>query len=187
MNQRQKEKYVGIGGALLVHLCLLLLLFLVGFTIPKPQEEGGVSVMLGEVPNAFGETSPELIEVDVLPEEIPSQPVEQPEQPLLTQEVEETVAIEKKQEEPIKQKTPEELEAERLAEEKRLAMLLVVVHRWVIRAPHRVKVCKEVKPAMPMPACRKEPVAMAHSTLMAVRLVPVACLVPFMMCKTKVV
>ena len=75
MNQRQKEKYVGIGGALLVHLCLLLLLFLVGFTIPKPQEEGGVSVMLGEVPDAFGESSPELIEVDVLPEEIPSQPI----------------------------------------------------------------------------------------------------------------
>ena len=96
MNQKQKGKYVGVCGALFVHLCLLLLLFLVGFTIPKPQEEGGVSVMLGEVPNAFGEAAPELVEVDVLPEEAPTQPIEQPEQPLLTQEVEETVAIEKK-------------------------------------------------------------------------------------------
>lgn len=121
MNQKQKGKYVGVCGALFVHLCLLLLLFLVGFTIPKPQEEGGVSVMLGEVPDAFGEAAPELVEVDVLPEEAPTQPIEQPEQPLLTQEVEETVAIEKKQEEPINQKTPEELEAERMAEEKRLA------------------------------------------------------------------
>ena len=121
MTQKQKEKYVGIGGALLVHLCLLLLLFLVGFTIPKPQEEGGVSVMLGEVPDAFGEAAPELIEVDVLAQEAPAQTSEAVEQPLLTQEVEETVAIEPKKEETPKQKTPEELEAERQAEAKRLA------------------------------------------------------------------
>lgn len=121
MTQKQKGKYVGMCGALVVHLGLLLLLFLVGFTIPKPQEEGGVSVMLGELPNALGTSNPELIEVDVLPQEISSEMVEATEQPLLTQEVEETIAIEPKQEEIVNQKTPEEIEAEREAEAKRLA------------------------------------------------------------------
>ncbi|MDE5761490.1 MAG: energy transducer TonB, partial [Bacteroides sp.] len=96
MNQKQKGKYIGMAGALLVHVVFILLLILVGFSLPEPEEEGGVPVMLGEVPDAFGAADPSLVKVDVMPEE-PAPPVQESvEQEIITQETEETVVIQPK-------------------------------------------------------------------------------------------
>ena len=38
MNQKQKGKYVGLLGALLVHLLAIAFLFIVGFSAPERAE-----------------------------------------------------------------------------------------------------------------------------------------------------
>ena len=138
MNQKQKGKYIGLAGALLVHVAFIVLLILVGFALPEPEEEGGVPVMLGEVPDALGAADPSLVKVDVMPEEVAPpapapgpEPVEQEE--IITQEVEETVAIKpktepKKKKEEVKKKEvvkkpvkPEKTEAEKAEEARKLA------------------------------------------------------------------
>mgnify|MGYP000137443853 CR=1 FL=1 len=53
VNRKKKGKYIGMAGALVVHVAIIALLILVGFTPPEPSEEGGVPVMLGEVPDAL--------------------------------------------------------------------------------------------------------------------------------------
>lgn len=127
MNQKQKGKYIGMAGAFLVHMVFILLLILVGFSLPEPEEEGGVPVMLGEVPDAFGAADPSLVKVDVMPEE-PAPPVQESvEQEIITQETEETVAIkpktEPKKKEEVKKKPvkPEKTEAEKAEEARKLA------------------------------------------------------------------
>ena len=110
LNRKKKGKYIGAVGALAVHIVAIALLMLVGFTLPKPQEEGGVPVMLGEMPDGLGAADPSLVKVDVMPEEAAPAEAEQEtaEQELLTQEVEETVAIEPKTEpKPQPKKKPE--------------------------------------------------------------------------------
>ena len=82
-----------MAGALVVHVAIIALLILVGFTPPEPSEEGGVPVMLGEVPDALGAADPSLVKVDVMPEETAPQVQETVEQDIITQETEETVAI----------------------------------------------------------------------------------------------
>lgn len=93
VNQKKKGKYIGMAGALVVHVAIIALLILVGFTLPEPSEEGGVPVMLGEVPDALGAADPSLVKVDVMPEETAPQVQETVEQDIITQETEETVAI----------------------------------------------------------------------------------------------
>ena len=112
MDKKKQGKYVGLIGALSVHALLLLLLFLVSFALPRIQEEGGMPVMLGDTPDAYGFADPSLVDVDVLPaealmaeaeaaEKVPS------EQDLITQEEEETVVVApKKQESPKPKETP---------------------------------------------------------------------------------
>lgn len=144
MNQKQKGKYIGLVGALLVHVAFIVLLILVGFALPEPEEEGGVPVMLGEVPDALGAADPSLVKVDVMPEEVaPPAPAPEPEpveqEEIITQEVEETVAIKpktepKKKKEEVKKKEvvkkkeevkkpvkPEKTEAEKAEEARKLA------------------------------------------------------------------
>ena len=48
MNRKKKGKYIGLAGALLVHVVVIALLILVGFTLPEQSEEGGVPVMMEE-------------------------------------------------------------------------------------------------------------------------------------------
>lgn len=111
MDSRKKGKYIGWAGALLVHLLLLLLLLLVGVVIPQPEEEGGIPVLMGEVPQAGGLADPSLVEVTPMPDPAP-QPAPAPPtvveqtsaQELLTQESEETVAIPPKKKETSKKK-----------------------------------------------------------------------------------
>ena len=90
VNRKKKGKYIGMAGALVVHVAIIALLILVGFTPPEPSEEGGVPVMLGEVPDALGAADPSLVKVDVMPEETAPQVQETVEQDIITQETEET-------------------------------------------------------------------------------------------------
>lgn len=142
MDRSRKGEYVGALGALLVHVAVIALLILVSFAVPQPDEDaGGIPVMMGNVDAARGFDDPSLVDVDILPEEVPvaepelTTPPEVPsEQDLLTQTEEETVAIKPKAEpkketvkpkevtkpkEPVKK--PEKTEAEKAAEAKRLA------------------------------------------------------------------
>ena len=70
VDPKKKGKYIGMVGALLVHVAFILLLILVGFVLPEQQDEDGMPVMLGEVPNAFGSADPSLVKVDVMPETV---------------------------------------------------------------------------------------------------------------------
>lgn len=137
MNQKQKGKYIGMVGALLVHVAFIVLLILVGIAMPEPEEEGGVPVMLGEVPDALGAADPSLVKVDVMPEEVaPPAPASEPEpveqEEIITQEAEETVAIKpktepKKKKEEVKKKPevkpvkPEKTETEKAEAARKLA------------------------------------------------------------------
>ena len=104
MNRKKKGKYIGLAGALLVHVVVIALLILVGFTLPEQSEEGGVPVMMGETPDAWGAADPSLVEVET------------------TQEDEETVAIKPKAEEKKKEvKKPEKSAAEKAEEARKLA------------------------------------------------------------------
>jgi len=89
VDPKKKGKYIGMVGALLVHVAFILLLILVGFVLPEQQDEDGMPVMLGEVPNAFGSADPSLVKVDVMPETVAPKVQETVEQEMLTQEDEE--------------------------------------------------------------------------------------------------
>ncbi|WP_294617842.1 TonB family protein [uncultured Bacteroides sp.] len=122
MNQKKRGKYIGLAGALLVHVVVVALLILVGFTLPEQSEEGGVPVMMGEVPDAWGAADPSLVEVETMPEAAAPEVPEEAEQEILTQEAEETVAIKPKAEEKKTEvKKPEKSAAERAEEARRLA------------------------------------------------------------------
>ena len=122
MNRKKKGKYIGLAGALLVHVVVIALLILVGFTLPEQSEEGGVPVMMGETPDAWGAADPSLVEVETMPEETAPEMPEEAEQEMLTQEDEETVAIKPKAEEKKKEvKKPEKSAAEKAEEARKLA------------------------------------------------------------------
>ena len=141
----KKNKVTGLVGTLVLHVVLLLLLLLVAISKPKPQEEGGVPVMLGNMELAQGNADPyTLTDVDILdepqlpseisaPEPVPTPPVKTE---MITQEDEPTVAVPKKETpkpkvktERVKKETPkkepvqpkEKTEAEKRAEAERLA------------------------------------------------------------------
>ena len=65
INIKKRAKWMGWAGAILVHLLLIIGLLLAGFSIPEPPEEGGMPVMLGNVPDAGG--SGELVPVEAMP------------------------------------------------------------------------------------------------------------------------
>lgn len=112
-----------MAGALLVHVAFVVLLLLVGFTMPKQEEEEGVPVLMGEVPDAAGLADPSLVKVDVMPEETSPQVQEAVEQEMITQEDEETVTLKPKAETEKKKETPkpEKTEAEKAEEARKLA------------------------------------------------------------------
>lgn len=129
MDGKKKGEYIGILGALLVHVAVIALLIWITFTVPQPEEEGGIPVMMGDVLASAGHSDPSLVDVDVMPqEEIPqAEPVAEPEpveQEMITQTEEESVAIPPKTEpkkETPKPKKPEKTDAEKAAEAKKLA------------------------------------------------------------------
>ena len=123
LNIANENKFKMVLATLVVHVAIIALLILVGFTPPEPSEEGGVPVMLGEVPDALGAADPSLVKVDVMPEETAPQVQETVEQDIITQETEETVAIKPKAEPKKKKevKKPEKTEAEKAEEARKLA------------------------------------------------------------------
>ncbi|WP_321333535.1 cell envelope integrity protein TolA [uncultured Bacteroides sp.] len=126
MDRKTKSKYIGAFGALIVHIAIIALLFLVSFAFPEHTEESGVPVMLGDAVAAQGGFDPStLVDVDILPEEKPvaAQPQEASEQEIITQTEEETVALSPKKEAEKKKeiKRPEKTAAEKAADARRLA------------------------------------------------------------------
>lgn len=121
MENRKKGNYIGILGALMVHVAVIALLILVSFTIPEQPGESGVSIMLGDTETAQGGFDPSsLVDVDVLPEALSDVEPETSEQELITQTEEETVVIPPRTE-PVKEVKPEKTAEEKAAEAKRLA------------------------------------------------------------------
>ena len=118
LSSKKKAKYVGLTGALLVHVAFIAFLLLVAFKMPEQPEEGGMPVMMGEIPDALGGGKATMTEVDVLPQEAAPTSPEPSEQEMITQTEEETVAVpEKKKEETKKPAKPEKTEAEKAADD----------------------------------------------------------------------
>lgn len=146
MDKRKESKYVGLLGALAVHLLVICLLFLVSFTLPRMQEEGGMPVMLGDTPDAFGSADPSLVDVDVLPQEslmAESGAESVADEDLMVQEEEETVAVPaKKQETPKPEATTprQPTEAERREAERKAAEAKAEEERRQVEAAARSRV-----------------------------------------------
>ena len=104
-----KDDIYGIVGSVAFHLFILLIL---GFTVLKtvvPDEDGGILVNFGNVNAAAGTFEPKYTgqeppqETTTPPPPVPEPKVETPKEDLVTQEIEESVAIEE-----AKKKTPQE-------------------------------------------------------------------------------
>ena len=171
VDPKKKGKYIGMVGALLVHVAFILLLILVGFALPEQQDEDGMPVMLGEVPNAFGSADPSLVKVDVMPETVAPKVQETVEQEMLTQEDEETVVIKPKAEpkkeevKPRKRKKPGSWRKLKLSgnagRRKRLPVRGWQVpsekeHKWEAKVRLREQVSREVPPEMRQKVRRAE-------------------------------
>ena len=110
----KKNKVTGLVGTLVLHAIVLVLLFLIAISKPKPVEEGGVPVMLGNMELAQGDADPyTLTDVDILnepqlpaestiPEPVPETPSEAD---MITQNDEPTIAVPKKETPKPKTKT----------------------------------------------------------------------------------
>ncbi|MBQ2435964.1 MAG: hypothetical protein II269_07520, partial [Bacteroidaceae bacterium] len=114
-----KNQIQGIAVTLVVHLLVVLLLLMVKFSAPVPEEESGVPVMLGNALLAQGHTeSYQYTEVSSVKSDVPNvnnapltQPQPQVDEPLITQPDEPTVDM----------PTDEEIEAQKRAEAERQA------------------------------------------------------------------
>ena len=54
MKTKEKGKLIGLIGALLIHVLLLIFLIWVTIITPEPEEESGVPILMGEVDYAIG-------------------------------------------------------------------------------------------------------------------------------------
>jgi TonB family protein len=122
-NEHRKEKLVGLLGTLIVHGIVFLLLWLLFIRASVPQAESGVPVLLGSELLAQGDGDKfEMTEVDVqpIPQEISSQPennFSQVGEEIISQDIEETIAIEPKKEEKKEEKVTPSQPAEKNAPE----------------------------------------------------------------------
>lgn len=118
--KREDFNIFSLLWTLLIHAGVIGLLLLLHLTKPVMQAESGVPVMLGDMGNL--DTDYEFTEVNSLPAPAPASvpvPVAPQAEPTITQNMEETVAIETgekekpvKPVETVKQPTPEEIRAE---------------------------------------------------------------------------
>ena len=130
MKKFSKEKIVGVAGTLIIHAIVLALLYFLVLTPPAELPEKGVEVMMGvDIENVA------MAQVNeapaVVPKPVPVKPVPiVPEEQLMTQDSEESIALppekpKKEQQKPKKQeKTPEQIrkekeEAERKEQERK--------------------------------------------------------------------
>ncbi|MBN1108053.1 MAG: TonB family protein [Bacteroidales bacterium] len=112
------EKNKGIVGSVIFHLTVLVMLFVFGFSAPPPPEtEEGIIVNFGtdETGSGFIEPSP-VAEASPPPPPASAEPVTADEEPLLTQETEEALAV-KKVDPEAERKRQEQIEAERIRRE----------------------------------------------------------------------
>ncbi|MDO9580917.1 MAG: TonB family protein [Bacteroidales bacterium] len=113
------ERGKGIAGTAIIHLVLLLLLVLVGFSVtPPPEIEEGILINFGTDDTGMGmiEPSPQVIEEETSPP-VPANVVEnQAEDPILTQDFEEAPEVKKVDPEAEKKKL-EKIETDRLLKE----------------------------------------------------------------------
>jgi TonB family protein len=122
-NEHRKEKLVGLLGTLIVHGIVFLLLWLLFIRASMPQAESGVPVLLGSELLAQGDGDKfEMTEVDVqpIPQEISSQPENNfspTGEKILSQDIEETIAVEPKKEEKKEEKVTPSQPAEKNAPE----------------------------------------------------------------------
>ena len=118
--KREKFDIFSVLWTILLHALVIVLLFVLHLNKPVAQAESGVPVMLGNMGNL--ETDYEFTEVNSMPAPAPA-PVPVPQapqaEPTITQNMEETVAIDDgEKEKPVKpvetpkQPTPEEIRAE---------------------------------------------------------------------------
>lgn len=120
MTLKQKSNIIAAAGTLVALLLLFLLLWFVSMGAPVMPEDEGIEVSFGEVQEAGGsEPNPEAQSVpmeSVAPPPAPSKPTNNN---LMTQEDEETLALQRQREK--EEKARKEEEAERIAKEKALA------------------------------------------------------------------
>lgn len=120
MTLKQKSNIIAAAGTLVALLLLFLLLWFVSMGAPVMPEDEGIEVSFGEVQEAGGsEPNPEAQSVpmeSVAPPPAPSKPTNND---LMTQEDEETLALQRQREK--EEKARKEAEAERLRQEKALA------------------------------------------------------------------
>lgn len=133
--KKKDINWLALGLTVLVHVLLVLFLWLAVFRVPKPEDESGVPVMIGSLGSL--DTDFNLTPVDTYqaptaastPEPVPTPKAADP---IVTQDIEETVAIEtgQKKKETAKpqekkptetQKKPTEAELKAQAEAKALA------------------------------------------------------------------
>lgn len=118
--KREDFNIFSLLWTLLIHACVIGLLLLLHLTKPVMQAESGVPVMLGDMGNL--DTDYEFTEVNSMPAPAPASvpvPVAPQAEPAITQNMEETVAIETGEKEKpvtpvetVRQPTPEEIRAE---------------------------------------------------------------------------
>jgi TonB family protein len=132
MKKLSKEKIIGIAGTVAVHVLLAVLLYFLVLDNPPAPREKGVEVMMGvDIENVA------MAQVNeapaVVPKPVPVKPTPTvPEEQLMTQDSEESIALppekpKKEQQKPVTpEKTPEQIqrereEAERIERERREA------------------------------------------------------------------
>jgi colicin import membrane protein len=120
------ERGKGIVGTIIIHVILLVLLAVVGFTVPPPPEmEEGIMVNFGTDETGLGmiEPSPPAVQEETSPPLSSNAAVKTEEDPLLTQNSEEAPEVKKVDPEAVKKKlekieadkkVKEQLEAERI-------------------------------------------------------------------------
>ncbi len=117
MKKLTKEKIIGVVGTVVIHAALAVLLyFLVLDNPPVPPSEKGIEVMMGaDMEDAAMAQYNEVPAVAPQPKPVEPAPIT-PDEPLITQDSEESVALpeEKPKEKPKKQeKTPEQIQKEK--------------------------------------------------------------------------
>lgn len=104
-----KEKRKGLIGTILFHLILLVIFIFFGLTYIHPPEEFGVQVDFGNSEQGMGQVENEQPTAETQEEETPA--VQTPTEPVIseqdvtTQEIEETVTVQKKEEKKETKKT----------------------------------------------------------------------------------
>jgi len=124
MKEYLKKNKKGIIGTVIFHIALLVMLFFLGYSIPMPLPgEEGILVNFGIDEMGSGDVEPlkaspqAIVEKETAPppKVAPQENIEtgDAKQDVLTQDIEETAVIDSKKANKPKEKTPEEIEAER--------------------------------------------------------------------------